>query len=570
MRLARRSMTAVAFFSLCINLLALTLPIYMLQLFDRVVGNRSVDTLIVLTIAAFLAIITLAVLEAVRSMMMVRIATWFETRTAKPVLAATIRRTLKKRNTPSVEALRDLQTVRGFLSSSSLYPLFDLPWTPIFVLVIALLHPLLGLVTLGGMLLLFGLAALNERATRTLWHEAGVASADSRDRATAVVRNADAVEAMGMGDALLRRWQTDAAEGSNEHARAGGRTGIIAAVAKFFRQGLQILILAVAAWLVIRGELTAGAMIASVLLMRRAVAPVDRSISAWRSFVSARSAYDRVGRRLTYLDKKPERMALPAPSTGRLKVRRLTYYHSGSSSAVLRKVTFDLYPGEALGLIGPTAAGKSTLAKLLVGLLPPHSGRISLDNVDITHWSPATLGPHLGYLPQDVELFAGTVAENIARMGEVDPEAVVAAAKLANVHDMISRMPAGYDTEIGDGGGLLSGGQRQRIGLARAIYGRPRLVVLDEPDANLDREGRRALVQAIDAIRKSRASLVLVTHRTELLAHCDKVLMLERARVERVSGEQAAAANAPGETVAPPSNSTLAVVDKPAEQRRES
>lgn len=529
LRSCRSSLVAMALFSLGVNVLTLAVPIYMLQLFDRVVANRSLDTLAVLTVAVVIALVALAALEAVRSLIMIRLGSWLEQEVSGPLLAASIRRALKKRRTPSIQALRDLGRVREFVSGSRLYAFLDAPWTPLFLLVIILLHPLLGLITGVGAVALLGLAMLNSMVARSVVRRAGEADVDVLDQAQAVVRNADVIEAMGMRDGLLESWRRRHAVALHLNAQASSRSGMIGALAKLLRYGLQIAVLGTAAWLVVAGELTSGAMIASVLLMRRALAPMDRAISSWKSYVGARSAFGRVGERLNHLPSSGPRQLLSPPSTGRLEVQGLTYRHERGRSTVLRKVSFELDSGEVLGLVGSTAAGKTTLARLLTGLVRPDSGHVRLDGVEVTNYDSQSLGPYLGYLPQDVELFAGTIGQNIARMGKGDPTRIIEAAQLANVHEMILRLPDGYETEIGEGGARLSGGQRQRIGLARAVYGLPKLVVLDEPDANLDREGQAALLKAVRALKAVGSTVVLITHRPEILRYADKILMLKRA-----------------------------------------
>ena len=542
----RGSFVALAAFSLCVNLLTLAVPLYMLQLFDRVVPNRSTETLVVLTAIVVAALVTVAALEAVRGFILVRIGAYLERRVSGAVLSASIVRALRRRaGGRSVGALGDLASVRSFVAGPNLFPILDAPWTPIFIAVIFLLHPLVGWITVAGAAALLALAAANEFLTRPLLDGAGEAWSAAHDDAAALVRNADVIEAMGMRAATVRRWRRRHAGVLRLHGRAGVRGGAIGAAARFLRQGLQVAVLGTAAWLVLRGEMSPGAMIAGVLLMRRAVAPVDRAIGSWRSVIDARGAYARVKRRLRYARAAGPRRVWPAP-TGRVHVEGLTYTPPGRSEPVLGGIEFGLEPGQVLGVIGPTAAGKSTLARLLVGILAPDSGRVRLDGVDIADRHPEDLGPYVGYLPQDVELFAGTVADNIARMAEdADLDSVVAAAKAANVHEMVLGLPHGYETEIGEDGAILSGGQRQGVGLARAVYGDPRLLVLDEPDANLDRDGTEALADALGKLKRRGATIVLITHRPAILRHADAILMLPKARLEPVVPRDGSGFHAP-------------------------
>ena len=523
---------AVVFFSLCINLLMLVTPLYMLQIFDRVLSSRSTDTLLFLTLIAGIALLTLGVLEAVRNSVMVRLGTWLDQHLSGAVLTGSVVATLQRGRDPSIQGLRDLSTFRTFLTGPAIFPIMDAPWTPIFLAVIFLLHPLLGWLSLAGALVLFALALSNEFATRKLLQEAGGTAVRALGQAEAAVRNADVVEAMGMMPGLVRRWRQRNAETLTLQARASGRSGKITAISKFVRQFLQVGILGVGAWLVLGDEMTPGAMIAGSILMGRALAPVDMAINSWKSAVTARSAYGRIKRQLDETPPRGKSMPLPAPR-GEVRVAGLAYVHPGASEPVLRGVTFQLEPREALGIIGPTAAGKTTLARVLVGNLPPRAGYARLDGVDLAQWDPEDLGRHIGYLPQDVELFIGTVRENIARMGEGDPEEVVAAARLAGVHEMILRLVGGYDTEIGDRGAVLSGGQRQQIALARAVYGRPKFVVLDEPSASLDHIGEEALLKTIGTLKEGGATLVVIAHRPSILRHVDKILVLRNGAVEK-------------------------------------
>ena len=526
-----RAFVVIAVFSMCINLLMLTAPLFMLQVFDRVITSRNTDTLLMLMLVAGGALLTLAALEATRGLALVRISSWLDGQIGGSVLTDSVAAPLRSGGAPSVQGLRDLATVRTFLSGASIFPIMDAPWTPIFVAVIFMLHPLLGWLSLGGAIVLFGFALANELSTRKLLLFSGGASMAALNQAEAAVRNADVIEAMGMMPGLIDSWRQKNAESLALQARASVRSGGITALSKFNRMGLQIGILSLGAWLVIQGELTAGAMIAGSILMGRALAPVEQAIGTWKQLLGARNAFDRLKNQLNQAPPRDAGMPLPTP-VGQIEVEDLAYAHPGASDFLLRKIKFSLKAGEILGLIGPTAVGKTTLARLLVGNLSPKTGHVRLDGMDVWHWDPLDLGRHIGYLPQDVELFSGPINRNIARMQQVDSEAVVAAAKLAGVHDMILHMEKGYDTEIGDGGAALSGGQRQRIALARAVYGAPKFIVLDEPNANLDSEGEVALVEAIRQLRAQGATVVVIAHRPSILQDVDKILMLRGGTVE--------------------------------------
>ena len=521
----RGGSAAVVLFSFAINLLLLTIPLYMLQLFDRVLTSRSEDTLMALSVAAGGAILTLAALEAVRSFVMVRLSNWLDTRLGGEILGSSVINGLARGGEASVQGLRDLLTFRTFLTGPAIFPFLDAPWTPIFIAVIFLFHPLLGWLSIAGATLLFALALLNELATRNLLMLSGGASIKSLREAEAAVRNADVIEAMGMMPNVVRRWSRDNTTMLALQARASERSGGITAASRFIRLILQIAMLGVGAWLVIHDEITPGAMIAGSILLGRALAPVEQAIGSWKSAISARGAYQRMKSQLDAVMPRAESMPLPAPA-GRLTVEGLAFAYPGASEPVLRGIAFTLEPGEALGLIGPTAVGKTTLARLAVGNLRPVAGHVRLDKADVAQWDPVDLGRHIGYLPQDVELFGGTVRENIARMGEGEADAVVAAARLTGVHDIVLGLPEAYETDIGEGGAVLSGGQRQRIALARAVFGGPRFVVLDEPNANLDHDGEAALLNTVVALKEQGVTMIIIAHRPSILQHVDKILVL--------------------------------------------
>lgn len=516
-------MFAVAGFSLFINLLMLTAPLYMLQVFDRVIAGRSIDTLMYLTLVAALALMALGALEAVRNGVMVTLGTWLDRRLGGAALEASVAAGLHR--DPSVQGLRDLAVFRGFLTGPSVFPILDAPWTPIFVAIIFLLHPMLGWLALAGAVILFALAAINDLATRSILRRANEASIGAMRQAEAAARNADTVQSMGMMQALRGNWQKRNDVALDLQATAGRRGGAVAAVSKSFRLFLQIGLLATGAWLVLGGEITPGAMIAASILMARALAPVEGAINSWRSVLAARDAYRRIALLLDAAPEPTPSMPLPAPK-GELRIETLAFAHPGADDPVLRNIDLALSPGECLGLIGSTATGKTTLARLLVGNLRPLAGHVRLDGADVAAWAADDLGRYIGYLPQDVELFAGTVRENIARMALAAPEQVIGAAQLAGVHEMILRLPHGYETEIGDGGSFLSGGQRQRLALARAVFGDPTLIVLDEPNASLDQDGDQALIRTMKSLQQRGATVVVVTHRPSILRAVDKILVL--------------------------------------------
>lgn len=529
----RQSFFAVVFFSFFVNLLMLTVPIYLLQLYDRVIPNRSTETLIFLTMIAIAAIITLSVLDAIRRSILTRMGVWLDRRLSSHVISGTVRRSLKKEKPSSVRVLNDLATLRNFCSEPTLLSILDLPWAPIFTFVLFLLHPLIGTITLIGLVLLAGLAFLNEHISRSLVENSEASSNQLTEYASSVIKNSDVIEAMGMRQNFLNQWNLKNEASLANQAKFVSKTGWISTTAKFLRFVLQVSVVFSAAWLIMNDELTGGAMMASVLLMRRAIAPMEKAISSWKSVLKARNALKQVSYRLDIAPTLQARPPLAQPS-GSLAIEKLTYAYSKNAKPVLYKINFEIAPGQSLGIGGPTAAGKSTLARLLVGIAKPTSGHVRLGGTNLTQWDADELGPYIGFLPQDVELFAGTFRQNIARMEDGEMYAVIEAAMIAGVHEMITQFPKRYETEIGDAGAFLSGGQRQRIALARAVYRNPKLVVLDEPDANLDKEGKQALAGAIEKLKEKGSMIILISHQSSMLKLTDNVIMLKKAKAERI------------------------------------
>lgn len=529
LRSTKRGFYSVFAMSFMLNLLMLVSPIYMMQVFDRVLSSGRVETLIMLTIIAAGAILVLGQLETLRQRVLTRVGFWMDGRLAIPLLSCSVQEAARTHR-PSGEAMRDLSRLRSFFGSQSILPFLDSPWVPFYVLIIFLLHPLMGLVALAGAVVLFALAVVSEFATREPQAEAHGKQAAAFQQAESATRNAEVVQAMGMLDAVLERWAGHNKQAVDKHLKAADFAAMITGHIKAIRLLVQIAILGLGAYLVLQGALTAGGMIAASILLGRGLAPVEQSVGAWRSMIGARNAYDRVAKLLRDGDAEPAKLMLSRPE-GHVTIEGLTYQPEGAKEPVLEDIAFELEPGESIAVVGPSASGKSTLCRLIVGVLRPTKGAVRLDGAEVWTWPRAQLGRHVGYLPQQVALFEGTVAENIARMGSPKAERVIEAAKKADVHDMILRLPEGYNTPIGDVGPFLSGGQRQRLGLARALYGQPCLLVLDEPNSNLDQEGEAALLRTIDALREDGTSVVMVAHRMGVISHVDKLLILHEGRV---------------------------------------
>ncbi|BEL79537.1 peptidase [Serratia marcescens] len=521
----------VGIFTAFINLLMLVPSVYMLQVYDRVLPSRNEITLLMLTLIMLGLFGMMALLEYVRSMVVIRIGSQLDMRLNNRIYTAAYESNLKNGSSDAGQMLGDLTMVRQFLTGSALFAFFDAPWFPIYLLVIFLFNPWLGLFALVGSLLLIALAVINEMVSKQPLAEASKLSIMSANLASTNLRNAEVIEALGMLPNLKRRWFGLHQRFLNSQRVASERASTVTSITKFVRLSLQSLVLGLGGWLAIDGHITPGMMIAGSILMGRTLAPIEQVINVWKSYSAAKLSY---GRLVKLLDTHPERgtgMSLPRPQ-GLVSVEGVSATPPGSrGDAVLHNVSFAVEPGDVLGIIGPSASGKSTLARLLVGIWPVSDGIVRLDNADIYQWNKDELGPYIGYLPQDIELFAGSIAENIARFNEVDSERVIEAAKLAGVHELILRFPHGYDSIIGNGGAGLSGGQKQRIGLARALYGDPALIVLDEPNSNLDDAGERALNQAIMFLKQRNKTVVLITHRTNLLSMTNKLLLLVNGNV---------------------------------------
>lgn len=527
----RKAFYTAGVFSLFINVLGLVPSIYMLQVYDRVLQSQNVTTLIMLTVIMVGFYVIMGMLEVARSKLLIRVGAQLDMKLNDRVFVASFERNLKRAGGNAGQALGDLTNVRQFLTGNGLFAFFDAPWAPIYLVVIFLFSPWLGLFAVVAALVLFSLAWITELSTRKPLAEATQVAMGANNYATNNLRNAEVIEAMGMLDNLRQRWLQKQMRFLVLQNEASDKAAVISAVTKSVRIAVQSLVLGGGALLVIEGTLTPGGMIAASILLGKALGPVEMAIGIWKQLLGARTAFHRLEGLLQEHPARAIGMALPPP-VGSLLVEGVMAAAPGSQVMILKQVGFNVAPGEIVGIIGPSASGKSTLARLLVGVWPALSGKVRLDGADVYTWDKNLLGPSVGYLPQDIELFEGTIAENIARFGEVDADQVVEAARMAGVHDMILRFPKGYDTTIGDGGNGLSGGQRQRIGFARAIYGNPKFVVLDEPNSNLDEVGEAALIRAVKELKQRGTTVILITHRTSIISAVDKLLLMVDGAVQ--------------------------------------
>ncbi|MEI2301239.1 type I secretion system permease/ATPase [Ensifer sp. MJa1] len=519
-----------ALLSACIGILQLSTPLYMMQVHDRVLNSQSMDTLVMLTILVIGALIIYGVLEYIRALtfqvMGSAVVRWLNL----PVLTAAVQAAADQGLTRATQSLRDLVELRSFLTTSAVSAPLDAAWSPIFLGVLFALHPLFGLIGAISIALLVCCGVLTDLLTRRLMKEANQANIEAVSKIGASLRHAEAIEAMGMLPALARRWRAAQLHALDALETSGSRSKAMASITRSLRFMIQAASLATGAVLVMRQEISPGAMMATSILVGRLVAPFDSMIENWRQWVNAIASWRRIESALN--QDLAVRQTMPQPRTqGDLVVDKLVYAAPGLDVPIIKGISFSLQPGEVLGVVGPSAAGKSTLARLLVGILKPTTGGVFLDGNSVYLWERSSFGQMTGYLPQSVSLLEGTIRDNISRMEEGEPQKVLEAARLADVHDMIGRLPLGYDTPVGDGHLTLSGGQRQRIALARCLYDRPRLIVLDEPNANLDAIGERALIRAIERARNDGAIVIMIAHRPTIMQAADKLLVLENGRI---------------------------------------
>ena len=554
LRSCRKAFIGVAVFSGVINMLMLTGPLYMLQVYDRVLLSRSMSTLVALSILMGGLYAFMGILELIRSRVLVRIGNQIESQLSERTFGIWMKQggygALGAKSRP----LDDLNSVKSFLSGPALGALFDMPWAPIFIAVIWMLHWSLGLMALIGAIIILIIATLNEFTTRKTLIESRQRLQQSRLIAEHGYRQSDAITAMGMGNNIMARWQSAYAEGASLHTSGSDRAGGYVATTKAFRMFLQSGVLGLGCALAVVQIITPGAMIAGSIIMGRALAPIQMAIGQWKGFINARQSYKRLNVFYDVVPANIDAMQLPEPK-GHITAQQVSAAPPGITTPVLKNINFEVKPGHGLGIVGPSASGKSTLARLLVGVWMPQRGSVRLDGATFDQWDRNLLGPHIGYLPQNIELLDGTIKDNISRfMAQPPDEGVVLAAQRAGVHDMILQMPNGYDTLIGSGGITLSGGQIQRIALARALYGDPALLVLDEPNANLDTNGDNALTSAIAGCRKRGKSVIVITHRPSAIAAVDMLLVLQAGQVEHFG----------------PKNEVLAAIQKKNKERAQS
>ncbi|WP_440998043.1 type I secretion system permease/ATPase [Arhodomonas sp. SL1] len=525
LRACRSAFTTVGVFSLFINLLMLLPAIYMLQVYDRVMSSQSLETLAMITLIIVIMFVVMGVLQVMRSRILNRVSVQLDRNLSERVFDAMFRESLERPGSDSAQAMSDANTLRQFLTGQGLLAFFDAPWIPVYLAVMFLFHFWMGIYGVAALVVLTTLAVINELVVRKPLAAANQSDVEARRFATDNMRNAEVVHAMGMDPAIRERlgdYQTRTLE---HQTYASDRAGTFSHLSRTFRMGAQALAYGVGALLAIRGEVSAGAIVAGAILMGQGLRPVDQLIGSWRQIGGAMSAYQRLVQLLENHPPRHRSMSLPPPQ-GAWQFDRVVAGPPATRQPTLRGISMSVEPGEVLAVIGPSASGKSTLARAGLGVWPIFAGSVRLDGAEIGQYNRDELGPHIGYLPQDIELFNGTVAENIARFGEVDSDAVVEAARLAGVDELIRHLPNGYDTMVGSGGGTLSAGQRQRVALARAVYGNPRLIVLDEPNSNLDDQGEQALVEAIVRLRANGASVMVITHRRSILGRVDKILVL--------------------------------------------
>jgi PrtD family type I secretion system ABC transporter len=531
-KLGLASFAFAGVFSLVSNLLYLALPIYTMQIYDRVLSGQSQATLLVLSFGCLGAFAVSGLIDHFRARVLINFGIIFDERTAGPVFSTLFDAVVRRDVTARAQSLRDLDNLRQVITGQAISVLFDLPWIPIFLGVLFLIDPLVSVVTFAGGLVLLVLAILQDRGSRPALKEANDAALQSYAFTEAALRNGEVVRALGMLPSIGDQWARYRTTTMERSARASERASVYGNAIRVVSMGMQVVIVGLGAWLVITGKIGPGVLFANMILGARALQPIQRVVGSWSSLVSGQQAYDRLARLLDQYEAPGPVTLLPRPS-GLLSVENVSFAPRGAASLVLNGVSFQVGAGETLGIVGPSGAGKSTLTRLLVGVWKPGGGVVRLDGADVYQWERASFGGYAGYLPQDIELFSGTVRANIARFrADAPDEAVVKAAQLAGAHEMILRLPQGYDTQLGEQASVLSVGQRQRVGLARALFGEPAYVVLDEPNAALDSEGEASLLRALEILKQAGSTVVIVSHKPNVFRTADKMLVLKNGRVE--------------------------------------
>lgn len=521
----------VLIFGFMANILVLATPLYSMQVLDRVISSGNTNTLLMLSIIIATAIGLLALVQAARSFAMIKMGAWIEHKLADKVFENSISAAMTNKNIAGSVQMRDLQTIKTYLTSPQIISMMDLPWAVIFIVVLFILNVYFGVIALLGSIFLLGMSVVSDRLTSPLLNSNNDNFIKSMSKIEQTTKNAEVVNAMGLLPNILKKWHKLNKKVQNTQSLATKRQSVLTEFTTFFRTVIQISVTGIGAVLVIQNEITAGVIIASSSLVGRALAPFQVAISSWKGFIKFKKSFSRLNKMFEHYVPSAGQMELPAPK-GHLKIDGLYYVPPGGKKHTLRGIAFDLPAGETLVIMGPSGSGKTTLVRLLVNAIQPSSGTIRIDGAKLSDWPKAQLGEHVGYLPQDVELFSGTVKENIARMLEnSDSDEVLRAAQLAGVHELILHLPKGYDTEIGPSGSALSGGQRQRIGLARALYGKPKVLFLDEPNSNLDADGEEALSLALEVAKEEQITTIIVSHRTNVVNLANKIMILKDGAV---------------------------------------
>lgn len=517
----------VLFFGCMINILLLATPLYSMQVLDRVLSSGNLNTLLMLSLVIVLALVLLGFLQGARAFAMNRMGNWFEKKLSETVFTSSVNASLLSKGNANSQQMRDLQTIKTYITSPGLVAIMDVPWAIIFLIVLFMLHTAMGVLTIIGGVLLIMIGLITDRATKPLLDKNNDNFIKSMRYVEQSARNAEVVKVMGMLDYVIHSWQKLNKQVQSTQSLTVERQAVFTEITKLIRTIIQISVTGVGAYLVIHNEFSSGAIIASSSLVGRALSPFEVAINSLKGYINCKKAYERLNGSFVVSKQSEDNMSLPEPE-GRMEVENLFFAPPGIQKHILKGITFNLNPGETLVIVGPSGSGKTTLSKVLVGCFEPSIGSVRIDGASLKDWKSSELGKYIGYLPQDVELFSGTVKENIARMdSNADADTVVMAAQLAGIHDMVLQLPKAYDTEIGPDGSVLSGGQRQRVGLARAFYGTPKLLVLDEPNSSLDAMGEQALNAAIEFAKDEKITTILISHRPSILNLADKILVIK-------------------------------------------